>query len=71
MFTTLQKYEVLKTLDMLSNLVGSYQEGLSICFSKVESLDTLLVERRSETMLFAKDANVSLELDNFLKALLK
>ena len=56
---------------MLSNLVGSYQEGLSICFSKVESLDTLLVERRSETMLFAKDANVSLELDNFLKALLK
>ena len=56
---------------MLSNLVGSYQEGLSICFSKVKSLDTLLVERRSETMLFAKDANVSLELDNFLKALLK
>ena len=56
---------------MLSNLIRSYQEGLRICFSKVESLDPLLVERRSETMFFAKYVNVSLELDNFLKALLK
>ena len=55
-------------------VIRSFQEGLSFCLS-FESLDSLLVELRSEIMrnydfyskFSTKDVNVLLELNSFLK----
>ena len=85
--TTLQKYISAKNPGyVIKPIIGdgycvirSFQEGLSFCYGKVESLDSLLVELRSEIMknydfyskFCTKDVNVLLELDSLLKTPLK
>ena len=71
---------------MLSNqlleiitVIRSFQEGLSFCYGKAESLDLLLVELGSEIMknynFYSKfstnDVNVLSQLDSFLNTPLK
>ena len=58
LFTTLQKYVSAKNPGyVIKPIIGdgycairSFQEGLSSCYGKAESLDSLLVELRSEIM---------------------
>ena len=83
LLTTLQKYISAKNPGYVIKpiirdgycVIQSFQEGLSICYGKVENLDSLLVELRSEIMknydfyskFSTKDVNVLSELDSFLK----
>ena len=87
LFTTLQKY--ISTTDpgyVIKPIIGdgycvirSFQEGLTFCYGKVESLDSFVVELNCEIVknydfysnFSTKDVNVSLELDSLLKSPLK